>query len=76
LWPVAPTGILIAIILIFIARPMSVFIGLLFSEFDFRDKLMISWVGLRGATAIVLATFPLLAGIPQSETIFNIVFSW
>lgn len=74
LWPVAPTGILIAIILIFIARPMSVFIGLLFSEFDFRDKLMISWVGLRGATAIVLATFPLLAGIPQSETIFNIVF--
>lgn len=71
---IATTGILIAIILIFIARPMSVFIGLVFSEFDFRDKMMISWVGLRGATPIVLATFPLLAGIPQSDTIFNIVF--
>lgn len=35
---------------------------------------MISWVGLRGATPIVLATFPLLAGVPQSDTIFNIVF--
>lgn len=74
LLPIATTGILVAIILIFVARPMSVFIGLLFSQFDFRDKLMISWVGLRGATPIVLATFPLLAGVPKSDTIFNIVF--
>jgi cell volume regulation protein A len=74
LLPVAATGILIAVILIFIARPVSVFVTLMFSQFDFRDKLMISWVGLRGATPIVLATFPLLAGIPQSDTIFNIVF--
>lgn len=74
LLPVAATGILIAVILIFVARPVSVFITLMFSKFDFRDKLMISWVGLRGATPIVLATFPLLAGIPQSDTIFNIVF--
>jgi potassium/hydrogen antiporter len=64
----------VAIILIFVARPISVFIGLLFSQFDYRDKLMISWVGLKGAAPIVLATFPLLAGIPQSDTIFNIVF--
>ena len=74
LLPIATTGILIAIILIFVARPLGVFISLLFSQFDFRDKLMISWVGLRGATPIVLATFPLLADIPQSDTIFNIVF--
>lgn len=74
LLPIATTGILIAVILIFVARPISVFIGLLFSQFDLRDKLMISWVGLRGATPIVLATFPLLAGVPQSDTIFNIVF--
>lgn len=74
LLPIAGTGILVAMILIFVARPVSVFIGLLFSQFDFRDKLMISWVGLRGATPIVLATFPLVAGIPQSETIFNIIF--
>lgn len=74
LLPIAATGVLIALILILVARPLSVFVGLAFSQFDFRDKLMISWVGLRGATPIVLATFPLLAGIPQSDTIFNIVF--
>lgn len=72
--PIALTGILIALVLMFVARPLSVFIVLLFSKFDVRDKLMISWVGLRGATPIVLATFPLLAGIPQSDLIFNIVF--
>jgi cell volume regulation protein A len=74
LLPVAATGIFVAFVLIFVARPISVFIGLMFSKYDFRDKLMISWVGLRGATPIVLATFPLLAGIPQSDTIFNIIF--
>lgn len=72
--PVASKGITIAMILIFVARPLSVFILLLFSRFDFRDKIMISWVGLRGATPIVLATFPILAGIPRAEIIFNVVF--
>lgn len=72
--PIALTGIIIAVVLIFVARPLGVFLSLMFSEFDFRDKLMISWVGLRGATPIVLATFPVLAGIPGSDTIFNIVF--
>lgn len=72
--PIALQGILIAIVLIFIGRPLSVFVVLLFSQFDFRDKLMISWVGLRGATPIVLATFPVLAGIAGSDIIFNIVF--
>src|SRR5690606_8188114 len=72
--PIALTGILIAIVLIFIARPISVFITLLFSQFKLADKLMISWVGLRGATPIVLSTFPVLAGIPKSDTIFDIVF--
>lgn len=74
LLPIAANGVLIAIILIFVARPLSVFASLAFSQFDLRDKLMISWVGLRGATPIVLATFPLLAGIPQADTIFDIVF--
>lgn len=74
LLPIAGAGIFIAVVLIFIARPISVFLVLMFSRFDLRDKLMISWVGLRGATPIVLATFPQLVGIPQSDTIFNIVF--
>lgn len=74
LLPVAIPGILIAAGLIFVARPVSVFLLLMFSKFDLRQKLMISWVGLRGATPIVLATFPLLAGIPQADVIFHIVF--
>ncbi|MGJ3240410.1 MAG: potassium/proton antiporter [Anaerolineae bacterium] len=74
LLPIAGTGVLIAIVLIFVARPLSIFILLAFSRFDFRDKVMISWVGLRGATPIVLATFPLLAGIEQADVIFDIVF--
>lgn len=72
--PIAPIGLVISLILIFVARPLSVFISLVRSHFTTRDKLMISWVGLRGATPIVLATFPLLAGVPQADTIFNIVF--
>jgi potassium/hydrogen antiporter len=74
LLPIAPIGIVISLILIFIARPVSVFIALIRSRFSIPDKLMISWVGLRGATPIVLATFPLLAGVPQADTMFNIVF--
>lgn len=72
--PVAFSGIIIAVVLIFVARPVSVFIVLAFSQFDFRDKLMISWVGLRGATPIVLATFPLLAGVIDSDLVFDVVF--
>lgn len=72
--PIALDGIIIACLLIFVGRPLSVFIILMFSQFDLRDKLMISWVGLRGATPIVLATFPVLANIPGADIIFNIVF--
>ncbi len=72
--PIAIPGLVIAFILIFAARPLGVFIALIRSKFTIRDKLMISWVGLRGAAPIVLAMFPLLAGIPEADTIFNIVF--
>ncbi|HOU36894.1 MAG TPA: potassium/proton antiporter, partial [Candidatus Omnitrophota bacterium] len=72
--PVIGSGLLIAGILMFIARPIGVFLCLLPFKFKLPHKVMISWVGLRGAVPIVLATFPLLAGIPQAHTIFNIVF--
>lgn len=67
-------GLLIAAILIFLARPLSVFLCLAPFKFRLAEKTMISWVGLRGAVPIILATFPLLAGINQANTIFNIVF--
>ena len=71
---VAP-GLAITFILLFVARPVSVFLCLApFRRFDWRAKLFVSWAGLRGAVPIVLATFPMVAGVPGAFTIFNIVF--
>lgn len=74
LLPVAGPGILIALALIFLARPLAVFISLSFFNINTREKLFISWVGLRGAVPIVFATYPLIAGISKADTIFNLVF--
>ena len=72
--PIAGTGILIALVLIFVARPIGVFVSLAFFKSKLRDKLFISWVGLRGAVPIVFATYPLIAGIGKADTIFHLVF--
>ncbi len=74
LLPVAGVAIVIAIFLIFIARPVSVFICLALSRYPLREKLFISWVGLRGSVPIILATFPVTAGISGGRSIFNVVF--
>jgi len=74
LLPCIVPGFLIAAVLIFFARPLSVFISLIGFDMSIPKKLMISWVGLRGAAPIVLATFPLLAGVPNAGFLFNIVF--
>lgn len=71
---VAGDGLLVAAFLMFIARPLSVFIALSFVRIKLHKKVFISWVGLRGAAPIVLATFPLLAGIEQADTLFHLVF--
>lgn len=65
---------LIAMILTFVARPIAVFLTTVPFKRSFREKLMISWVGLRGAAPIVLATFPLTENVPHAMEIFNIVF--
>jgi cell volume regulation protein A len=72
--PIVGIGLAVSAFLIFVARPVSVYLGVAFSRLSVREKAMISWVGLRGAAPIVLATFPLLAGLEQSNQIFNIVF--
>lgn len=71
---VALYGIVISFILILIARPASVHIVLFLSKFRFREKALISWVGLRGAVPIVLAIFPTIYNINDSNFVFNIVF--
>ena len=72
--PVSGVGLVIAAGLMLVARPVSVIIGLSATRLSLREKLFVAWVGLRGAAPIVLATFPLLARIPQAELIFNVVF--
>jgi potassium/hydrogen antiporter len=68
-------GIAITAVLMLVARPLSVFVCLLpFRRFGWRSKLFVSWSGLRGAVPIVLATFPIVAGVPGAFAIFNIVF--
>jgi cell volume regulation protein A len=71
---VALSSVGLALVLMFVARPVAVWITLAFTDFSWREKALISWVGLRGALPIVLATFPLAAGVPLAAEIFNIVF--
>ena len=74
LFPVAEAGLLISFFLMFVARPVSVFVSLAFWKMGLRHRLMISWVGLRGAVPIILATFPLVAGVSNADLYFNVVF--
>jgi cell volume regulation protein A len=67
-------GLIMTGVAIFIARPISVLIALLPIKMTIQEKLFVSWVGLRGAVPIVLATFPLLAGVPQASSLFDLVF--
>jgi NhaP-type Na+/H+ and K+/H+ antiporters with a unique C-terminal domain len=72
--PVIGIGLIISLFLIIVARPISVFISLMFFKMRLRRRFYISWAGLRGAVPIVFATYPLLAGIEKADMIFNIVF--
>lgn len=71
---VTSSGFLLAAFMMVFARPMSVFISLAFNKISFREKMLISWVGLRGSVPVVMATYPLVAGIGQADLIFNLVF--
>ncbi len=67
-------GLLLSAFLILLARPLAVFVSLGLSRLDINRKVFISWVGVRGAVPIILATFPLTDKLPQAELIFHLVF--
>ncbi|NLG27939.1 MAG: potassium/proton antiporter [Chloroflexi bacterium] len=72
--PVAGMSLALVACLMFIARPLAVFLTLLPTRLSLREKAFVSWVGLRGAVPIVLATYPLVAGLPDAAIYFNVVF--
>ncbi|MBK9167782.1 MAG: potassium/proton antiporter [Bryobacterales bacterium] len=71
---VAGAGLAVAFFLMFVARPVSVFVSLALARMSLRERVLISWVGLRGAAPIILATFPKLAGVDGADELFNLVF--
>ncbi len=75
LLPIMVPGLIISFLMIFFTRPLTVMLCLLpFRKMQIRDKLYVSWVGLRGAVPIIFAIFPLVENVPHARLIFNIVF--
>jgi cell volume regulation protein A len=71
---VAAKGLALSAVLIFVARPLATFLATALTSFNVREKVMLGWAGLRGATPIWLATFPVVAGVRSGEEEFAIVF--
>jgi cell volume regulation protein A len=67
-------AIVIGLVLLLVARPLSVVVSLIGFRVPWREQAFLSWAGLRGAVPIVLATFPIVAGVPDSRRLLNVVF--
>jgi potassium/hydrogen antiporter len=71
---VALEGTALALVLVLLARPAATVVSTTFDRFSSADRLVLGWAGLRGAVPVVLATFPVIDDVPNSEEFFNIVF--
>ena len=71
---VAPVGLILALLLAFVARPLIVWLCLLPFRYRRNESVYLGWVGLRGAVPIVLAVIPVLSKAPGAEWLFNVVF--
>ncbi len=69
-WP----SLVVAFVLMLVARPAAVFLSLLPFRYPVREKFFVSWVGLRGAVSVFLASIPLLVGVPNAPIYFDIAF--
>jgi cell volume regulation protein A len=67
-------GTLLALVIVFLARPLATLLTMQGIGFNTREKALLGWAGLRGAVPVVLATFPVIDGVPQSKEFFSIVF--
>lgn len=71
---IALQGLALSAVLMFVARPIATLIATQVAQFRFRERMMLSWAGMRGAIPIWLATFPVIAGVEGSSQLFNIIF--
>jgi cell volume regulation protein A len=73
-WGIAFEGTVLALVLVLVARPVAAFVATLPEKFTNAERIALGWAGLRGAIPVVLATFPVIEGVADSQELFNIVF--
>ncbi|MCM3760367.1 potassium/proton antiporter [Alkalihalobacillus oceani] len=73
-WGIIIRGVVLSLLLMLVARPIAVFLSTIGMGFSIKERTFLAWAGLRGAVPIVLATFPMIAGLENSQLFFNVIF--